>query len=53
MTVVGGAAAAAAAGAEWFVHSYSPPVCQMLLDHSSASIVPGSVVLSKLRGDQS
>lgn len=47
------AGGAAAAAAEWFVHSYSPPVCQPSLDHSSASIVPGSVVLSKLRGDQS
>lgn len=53
MTVAGGAAAAAAAAEEQFVHSYSPPVCQLLLDHSSASIVPGSVVLSKLRGDRS
>lgn len=46
-------AGGAAAVAEWFVHSYSLPVCQLLLDHSSASIVPGSVVLSKLRGDRS
>lgn len=46
-------AGGAAAVAEWFVHSYSPPVCQLLLDHNSASIVPGSVVLSKLRGDRS
>lgn len=51
VTVAGRAAAAAAAAAEWFVHSYSPPVCQLLLDHGSASIVPGSVVLSKRRGD--
>lgn len=53
MTVAGGTAAAAAAvaAAEWFVHSYSPPVCHLLLDHSLASIGPGSVVLSKLRGD--
>ena len=53
VTVAGGAAAAAAAAAaaEWFVHSYSPPVCQLLLDHGLASIVPGSVVLSKRRGD--
>ena len=53
VTVTGEAVAAiAAAVAEWSVHSYFPPVCQMLLDHSSASIVSGSVFLSKLRGDQ-
>lgn len=36
-----------------FFTATTQPVCQLLLDHSSASIVPGSVVLSKLRGDQS
>lgn len=50
---VAGGATAAAVAAEWCVRSYSPPVCQLLLDHSSASIVPGSIVLSKLRGDRS
>lgn len=44
ITVAGGKAAAA----ERFVNSYSPPVCQLLLDHGSASIVSGSVVFSKL-----
>lgn len=46
VAVAGGAAAAAAAGR--FVHSYSSPACQLLLDRTSDSIVVGSIVLSKL-----
>lgn len=45
--------ATVAGGAQQRVRSYSQAMCQLSLDHESASVVPGSVVLPKLGGDQS
>lgn len=36
---------------EWIVHCYFPAVCHMLLDHNLSSIVFGTGVLPKRRGD--
>lgn len=45
--------ATVAGGAQQQVRSYSQAMCQLSLDHKSASVVPGNVVLPKFGGDQS